>query len=92
MGPGNQAGTKFQEFVGKGYVNEFDSDAELLKFSCGDLPVFAKVHVFTKTKNGRNKHRLVWGCKKAGPTRVLIWLALGLPLALKKAEFERRVS
>jgi len=69
VGPENIAEIKFQEFKQKGYVKEFDSYDELVMFLGNETPVFSEVHVITKVKNGRTKHRLILDCKKAGPTR-----------------------
>jgi len=60
---------KFKEFTNKGYVKAFSSFSELKAFLDGENPVFSEIHVLSKTKNGRTKHRIILDCKKAGLSR-----------------------
>jgi len=60
---------KFEEFRDKGYVKEFASYEDLVKFLDGEVPVISDVHVITKIRNGNAKHRIILNCKKAGLTR-----------------------
>lgn len=63
------ANVKFDEFVRTGHVREFSSYAELVAYLEVETPVLPKVHILTKTKPGRTKHRLILDCRKAGLTR-----------------------
>jgi len=60
---------KFQEYKDKNYVKEFGTYEELVDFLDGETPVISDVHVITKVRAGRTKHRIILNCRKAGLTR-----------------------
>jgi len=59
----------FKDSTNKGDVKAFTSFNELRTFLDGGDSVSSEIHVLSKTKNGRTKHRFILDCKKAGLSR-----------------------
>jgi len=56
--------SKFDECEEKHYAKAFTAYADVVQYLDGVQPVLSDVHVITKVRMGRTRHRIIWTTRR----------------------------